>query len=227
MSADKTAKLKRFSSFELGDHRAECEDGSVQFENDILIEPRRLIKPLYGLKRSGFCWYKTLDETLIAQGWTSSSTVRALYTKGEVSMLVYVDDLLMVGPEHLVQKAMKELQSALETSNVNYLSRTTPLHFLGIFISQAPNGDWHISQSSYIARAIKKYEDQTGAILERLVIPAYQDEGPPPPNVKVIPDPSKAENFGRTWIGVLMYAARGTRPDILHAVARLARCVTR
>ena len=68
MSADKTAKLKRFSSFELGDHRAECEDGSVQFENDILIEPHRLIKPDQDRPR----WFTSQDREATQTGEVNS-----------------------------------------------------------------------------------------------------------------------------------------------------------
>ena len=65
--------------------------------------PRRMHRPLYGLRRAGYSWWSTCHQSLEKLGWQSSPNVKALYYKTvrgkKIFLLTYVDDLSFAGPE--------------------------------------------------------------------------------------------------------------------------------
>ena len=63
-----------------------------------------LKKSLYGLKQSPRQWYKRFDTFVIESGFSRSSYDRSLYfkslrSKEAIYLLLYVDDILLAGPD--------------------------------------------------------------------------------------------------------------------------------
>ena len=71
----------------------------------------RLKKAIYGLKQSSRIWNEKLHTTLLAQGFRRTRSDAGVYVhdQAEVILIVYVDDLLHMGPSLLEIKRMKKL----------------------------------------------------------------------------------------------------------------------
>lgn len=73
----------------------------------------QLKKALYGLKQAPLFWYKRIDRYLIGLGFSKNDADSNLYFKvinGEALILIiYVDELLITGEDHLIIKCKKEL----------------------------------------------------------------------------------------------------------------------
>ena len=68
----------------------------------------RLKKSLYGLKQLPRTWYDIIDSFLSSLGFTNSKVDSNLYYKVEdgnpVMLLLYVDDLFVIGTDGLIQR---------------------------------------------------------------------------------------------------------------------------
>lgn len=58
----------------------------------------KLQKSLYGLKKSPKYWYEKFTEVITECGFTRSQNDYCLYSKGNLYLILYVDDSLIVGP---------------------------------------------------------------------------------------------------------------------------------
>ena len=72
----------------------------------------RLQKSLYGLKQSRRMWYNRLSEYLIKQDYIYDAICPCIFIKktisGFVILVVYVDDINLIGTPEEVQKAIEE-----------------------------------------------------------------------------------------------------------------------
>lgn len=59
----------------------------------------KLEKALYGLKQAPRVWYKTLTDFLVTLGFHAVSSDSGLYTRSGIFIVIYVDDLLLVGKD--------------------------------------------------------------------------------------------------------------------------------
>jgi hypothetical protein len=70
-------------------------------------------KALYGLKQTPRAWYGRIDNFLMTLGFTKSSADPNLYFKVEdgelVILLLYVDDLFLIGVEKLIIECKRKL----------------------------------------------------------------------------------------------------------------------
>jgi hypothetical protein len=78
----------------------------------------RLKKALYGLKQDPRAWYAKIDSYLIRLGFSKSHADPNLYYKvmnnAPIILLLYVDDLLLIGEESLITQSKKELTSEFD-----------------------------------------------------------------------------------------------------------------
>jgi hypothetical protein len=74
----------------------------------------QILKALYGLQESAKLWYDTLGKSLTSIGFQRSNYDHACYFKrigvDIVVILVYVDDMLIAGPEQEVQRVKSQLE---------------------------------------------------------------------------------------------------------------------
>ena len=178
-----------------------------------------LVKSLYGLKQSPRVWYSTLKNALSSLGFITSTSDPCLFTwstpGGQVTMGVYVDDLLYFGPPDMISTVLESLKTQF---NISEMGRAT--WFLGIHIDQSTPGKITLDQSKYIKD-----------FLQSLNLPFSRPISTPLDNhyprlLSSAPDPTYTPPVScsyNTIVGKLMYAMVGTRPDLCTAVGILSR----
>lgn len=91
----------------------------------------KLKKALYGLKQALRAWYEKIDHYLLGLGFTKNDVDSNLYFKvinGEILILIlYVDDLLITGEDHLIIKCKQELAFEFDMKDLGLLH-----YFLGL-----------------------------------------------------------------------------------------------
>lgn len=177
----------------------------------------RLKKALYGLKQSGRAWNIKAHTSLTALGYRRSKSDSCIYFKATgitwTYIALYVDDLLLVGPDMAEIKRVKE--GLAEEYGIKDLG---PAEFiLGIQIMRSSDGTVTLSQKAYLEEVLKRFGMADCRPLATPMEPNLQLE-----QSLDEPDP----DFKRKYlqgIGSVLYAMTGTRPDIGHAVSYLAR----
>ena len=91
----------------------------------------RLKKSLYGLKQAPRSWYGRIDRFLKSLGFTKSKADSNLYykvvDKGSVILLLYVDDLFLIGEEKLIVDCKRKLAAEFEMKDLGQMH-----YFLGL-----------------------------------------------------------------------------------------------
>lgn len=99
-------------------------------EHDKKTHVCRLKKTLYGLKQAPRTWYAHIDNYLMKLGFTRSNANPNLYYKIDqgtpLILVLYVDDLFLIGGEPLILQCKRELASEFE------MDRGLMHYFLGL-----------------------------------------------------------------------------------------------
>eukprot|EP00253_Pinus_taeda_P014322 PITA_14322 len=124
-------------------------------EHDRETHVCRLKKSLYGLKHAPRAWYARIDSYLIKLGFTRSSADPNLYFKTvqgiPLILLLYVDDLFLIGGEPLIHQCKRGLASKFEMKDLGWMH-----YFLGLDIWERP-GEIYLSQGKYVVKLLKKF----------------------------------------------------------------------
>ena len=104
----------------------------------------RLKKALYGLKQAPRAWYERIDSYLMKLGFTRSNDDSNLYFKVDrekpLILVLYVDDLFLIGVDPLIHQCKRELAVEFEMKDLglmHYFLRLEIWQRLGeIFLSQ-------------------------------------------------------------------------------------------
>ena len=82
----------------------------------------KLQRSLYGLKQSGHVWYNRLSEYLLKEGYANNPICQSILIKkskiGFEIIVVYVDDLNLVGTPKELTKAPKYLKKEFEMKDL-------------------------------------------------------------------------------------------------------------
>jgi hypothetical protein len=171
----------------------------------------RLNKALYGLKQSPRVWYHTLSQFLVESGFDPIDADHSVFTNGSIFVAVYVDDLLIIGPDKAKIQELKNLLS-IQFSMVDL----GPVAFyLGMSITRdRKNRILRIGQRSYLEEGIR-----TAGLWDSppQLTPMSTDRLEPAGENYTAEPTFKAEY--QSYVGTLMYAMLGTRPDIAYSVA--------
>ena len=183
----------------------------------------RLRKSLYGLKQSPRCWNQKMDSFMRSQKFVRLNTDSAVYTRGEgrsqVILGLYVDDMLILGPDlEEVRKVKGELSLAFQMVDFGEASKV-----LGIRIRRnRKEGSLTIDQEEYVQGILERFEMEgckESAIPLATSLKLTKDMSPTSEEamerMKEVPY--------REAIGSLMYLMVSTRPDIAAAVGILSR----
>jgi hypothetical protein len=91
----------------------------------------KLNKALYRLKQAPRDWYGRIDSFLMSLGFTKSKVYSNLYFKVMndelVILLLYVDDLFLIGEEMLIIECKKKLAAEFEMKDLDLMH-----YFLGL-----------------------------------------------------------------------------------------------
>ena len=182
---------------------AVCEEGKVL----------KLLKGLYGLKQAPRLWYDKWNEVMNLIGFEILRADPCVYRRNDVTVLLYVDDIIITAPRKSVTDELKaSLNKHFDVQELGTLN-----YFLGITFSQTDEFA-SLSQAGYTRQILERfgmakcnpvttpmsmhfYSDVNGEHVGTLVDQqAYQEE-----------------------LGCLLYLSTRTRPDISAAVSILAR----
>ena len=115
----------------------------------------KLQRSLYGLKQSGRMWYNRLSDYLLKEGYVNNPICPCVFIKkseiGFVIIVVYVDDLNLVGTPEELTKTAEYLKKEFEMKD---LGKTK--FCIGLQIKHFPNGVL-VHQSTYIKKILKRF----------------------------------------------------------------------
>jgi hypothetical protein len=175
----------------------------------------KLNKALYGLKQSPRVWYQTLSRFLQEAGFTHLDADHSVFVKNSTYIAVYVDDLLIVGPDKVdIAQIKTQLSQRFSMTDMGPIA-----YYLGMTVTRdRKNRILRLGQRSYLEegiRAMGLWDAQTKKVpmdTSRLQ-PAGEDYAA---------DPDFKTRY-QSAVGTLMYAMLGTRPDIAYAVSSVSR----
>ena len=91
----------------------------------------RLKKALYGLKQAPRAWYERIDSYRMKLGFTHSNVDPNIYFKVDrekpLILVLYVDDLLLIGADPLIHQCKRELTAEFEMKDLGLMH-----YFLGL-----------------------------------------------------------------------------------------------
>jgi hypothetical protein len=179
-----------------------------------------LLKSLYGLKQAPRTFYQKLKAGLEERGFVCSDFDACLFMKKDMICICYVDDTILCGPDsEEIEKVIKSLGvHDNETRHHSFQLRDEGEvgDFLGIRITKENEGKFTLTQTGLIDKVIAatKMESCNTVVTPAATTPLGIDEDGKP--------------FDEDWeyasiIGILMYLANNSRPDIAYAVHQAAR----
>jgi hypothetical protein len=184
-----------------------------------------LKKNLYGQKQAGRVWNRYLHDGLLARGFKQSRVDMCLYYRGQVALLIYTDDGILIGPTPAdIDKVIALIKAPVTAKGkqthraFNITDEGTVDEYLGVKIEHLPNGAFKLSQPQLIQQIV----DELG-FNERTVT----KDSPAASTVRLHRDVA-GKPYGDNWhyrsiIGKLNFLEKSTRPDIAYAVHQCAR----
>jgi len=183
----------------------------------------RLNKSLYDLKQVSRCWYKRFDSFIISLGYNRLSSDHCTYYKrfeeDFMILLLYVDDMLMIGPnKDRVQKLKAQLAREF---NMKDLGPTNKILGIQIHRDRSKRKIW-LSQKNYLKKILRRFNMQDCKPISTLL----------PVNFKLSSSMSPSNEAERmemsrvpyvSVVGSLMFAMICIRPDIAQAVGAASR----
>lgn len=175
----------------------------------------KLKKGLYGLKQAARSWNMTIHKIFIDCGYKQSKIDKCLYHKTKEEkicyILVYVDDLVIASKDNeMISEIFSTIKKKFEIVDLGEIK-----FFLGIKIERNQDGDFLMSQTSYIDNIIESAGLKDAKVSQFPLDPGYeklQDN-------KILSD----VKIYQRMIGQLLYVAGNTRPDISTSVSILSQ----
>ena len=129
----------------------------------------RIQKSLYGLKQSGRMWYNRLNECLTKEGYTNDPICPCVFIKKNRSnfmiIVIYVDDLNLIGTPEEIQKAVEYLKKEFEIKDFGKTK-----FCLGLQIEHL-EGEIFVHQTAYTQKVLKRFRmDKTHTLSTPMVI---------------------------------------------------------
>lgn len=180
----------------------------------------KLQKAIYGLKQASRTWNQKLHQTLIGIGFARTRSDAGVYVyeqkKGHMILIVYVDDLLPMGPSKSeIDRVKKVLADKFQMRDLGPADT-----FLGMRITRdRSKRQLELDQQNYIEQVLTRFQ-MHNAKPQKTPLP----EGL---HLEKAEDGYKANatllHQYQTIIGSLIYCMIGSRPDIAFAVTRLSQ----
>lgn len=175
----------------------------------------KLNKALYGLKQSPRIWYHTLATYLGTLGFQPLSSDLGVFSKQNIYIAIYVDDLLLAGPSlEEVDILKSQLKERFEMTDLGPCS-----YYLGVEIKRdRRNRTIRLSQKAYIDKIL---QEQDMAHCKPVCTPMSTDKLYPADHGYQATE-SDRHQYAKA-VGSLMYLMMGTRPDLAYSVSCLSR----
>jgi len=113
-----------------------------------------LNKALYGLKQSPRIWYRTLTLFLKGLGFSPLLSNLGVFAKGHIYLAVYVDNLLIVGPNKSeIQKIKDALSKRFQITDLGPYT-----YYLGMLVRRdQPAHSLRLHQKRYIEKVLREF----------------------------------------------------------------------
>ena len=184
--------------------------------SEIRLEPGqalKLKKGLYGLKQAPKLWYTKWKEVMEKLGMTALITDKCVFRKKELWILLYVDDVVIIGKNcEDIGNVKRQLSSLLEMKDMGNLST-----FLGVSFSRDSDGGL-LSQAHYVKLLLSRFGMQDCKPVSTPAVKEGISEG----NKRLANQRQYQE-----LVGSLLFLSSRTRPDIALAVNKLSRHCSR
>jgi hypothetical protein len=184
-----------------------------------LAKVLRLRKSLYGLRQAPRTFFEKLRSGLLERGWSQSLIDPCLFMKSGMMCVVYVDDTIFAAANLAdIEREITSLGISTDAQTHTFALRNEGevSAFLGIQIEKKKNNEFLLTQTGLIDKvlAVTKMSECNGCDTPATIDPLHADKD--------------GEPFDEEWaydgvIGMLMYLAGNTRPDIAYAVHQAAR----
>jgi hypothetical protein len=186
----------------------------------------RLLKSLYGLKQAPRVWFLAVKSFLESQGFTAATSDPSLFVKAGICVLVYVDDMLLVGDRQQVDAVKASLNTQWQCKDLGEAGV-----FLGFQIVRDRE-----------ARTITIHQElYTTKLLERLGLDRANSTILPMPAGTILrataidgendaeyQELDEAETYlYRQTVGSVIHLSNCTRPEIAYNVGQLARFMSK
>jgi hypothetical protein len=176
-----------------------------------------LKKSLYGLKQAARAWNEALTETLDKLGYRRCDSEPSLYIHKETPylyVLVYVDDLLLVGLLHLLAETKRGLQAYFRVTDLG-----PALWFLGFEIRRMREmRRVTLTQRRYAREILEKFGMGDCKPAATPLPAGFKFHAADPANQA----PADVQLY-QSAVGSLMYLVTGTRPDLAFAVGAASK----
>ena len=173
----------------------------------------RLVKTLYGLKQAPKEWHKKFDKVILSNSFKINECDKYIYFKntpnGFVIVSVYVDDMLILGSDEMIESTKKMIKSNFEFKDMGVMDV-----ILGIKVIQSSDG-LILSQSHYIEKILEKFKKYN---IKPMRTPLEVTN-----HLKKNKGESVSQLEYSRIMGSIMYVMNCTRSDIANAVSRLSR----
>ena len=166
----------------------------------------KLLKSIYGLNQSGFIWHNLLKNTILKDSNYSQSSLDPclFYADNRNFILIYVDDILLVGSNSAMRNKIQNKFTTHDLGNIQ--------QFLNVKFERTEHSI-SISQENFILQLLKSYNLQDINPKKTPMLKLELDESP------FLPDNLKYTQL----VGSLIYLTTVSRPDIAYCVIYLAR----
>jgi Reverse transcriptase (RNA-dependent DNA polymerase) len=133
-----------------------------KFKGSRLTHCLLLKKNLYGQKQAGRVWNEYLHDGLIARGFVQSKVDMCLYYRGPVTLMIYTDDGILIGPTaESIDEVISLMQTSVPSGDNQEGHRAFKLtdegdlcDYLGVKVEYLPNGMIKLSQPHLIQQII-------------------------------------------------------------------------
>ena len=192
-------------------------------------------KAIYGLIESPKDWadhrdailkkVKWIDQNTKKQKWIERTAENHLWQvkvkdqqEPEGFLGVYVDDLIAIGKDGLLDELMEQLTMVFKMAEPTKVTPEKGVTFCGYEIGMDENYNYTISQEKYVEELIKKHQMEGFEAQPLPKVTEAEDEDP---------IEKKTLRSAQTIAGELLWLMTRSRPDICYAVSLMTRLLHR
>ena len=175
----------------------------------------RLIRSIYGTRQAAINWYERFDDILRTLGFTRSEIEASVYSRGKLILLIWVDDILLIGSVFYIESARKQLKKKLNIKGMWAIKGGT--FFRMTVGSDRSKSSIYLGQGGYVGKVLERF-GMRGANRVSTTMESRAKF------YKRKPDEEKAyQKLYQELVGSLNYAAVATRANISFTIGLLGR----
>ncbi|RVW99370.1 Retrovirus-related Pol polyprotein from transposon TNT 1-94 [Vitis vinifera] len=187
----------------------------------------KLINSLYGLKQAPKQWYKKFDSFMHRIEFKRCEPDHCCYVKSfensYIILLLYVDDMLIVGSEiEKINNVKKQLSKQFAMKDLGAVKQILGMRI----IRDKANGTLNLSQSEYVKKVLSRFNMNEAKPMSTPLGSHFKLSKEQSPKTEEERYHMSKVPYASA-IGSLMYVMVCTRPDIAHVVRVVSRFMSR